>query len=269
MKTTFATICLNEAEFIGANIRQHLEHCDEWLFVEGACKGYPPDRVSPEGLSTDGTADIIRSFNSPKIRLIQHGWTNADGEAAKSELRNRYAELVDHGGIVLVIDADEFLSHASMRMLLSALESMPGHGSFRIPHIHAWKHPLQIITGGYADVPHDRAYRWIPGSRYVNHNHPEFDGRTLQSMDYRKCERVLLTATDGMRIYQPEPFWFHVGFCKSPENVCDKNTMYANRGEASTRPRTTEFRKAWFTDELPPGCKLHPFAFAALPESLQ
>lgn len=254
MQVIFGSIVLNEAEYILANLQQHYAYCDHWIIVEGADRRYPRDRVDEHGFSTDGTADIIRWFPDPdeKIIFIRHGW--ADN---KCELRNRYAAMA-HDDAVVVIDADEFLTHRSMEVLLDRLKHAVTPASIQIPHIHLWKDRQTVITGGYYDVPHDRAYRWANGCSYLdNHNDPCLsDGRPLRTLpSYRRHLRLLEPMFNGWT--HDEPFWLHFGFCKRAENIGDKNAYYLNRGEASTRPETTRCRAAWFSDEVPPGCELH------------
>lgn len=255
MKVTFCSIVLNEAEYLGLNLAQHYRYCDEWIVVEGADRRYPTDRVTPDGLSTDRTADVVRLFPDPtgKIKFIQHGWA-----ANKCELRNRYAELADDG-VLIVFDADEFLTDHDLSWLLNACSRLPGPGSVRIPHVHFWKSAGRIITGGYYDVPHDRAYRWQRGCRYLdNHNHPALPGGTLlQSLHYERHDRDLKYEAETGAYFHPSPCFLHFGFAKSSANIADKNAYYLNRGEATTRPETSRDRAAWFANQLPPNCETH------------
>lgn len=251
--TTFGSIILNEAEYIEANIRQHVAHCDRWVIVEGADRRYPSTRVSSDGLSTDGTAEIAERLAAefPQIVFVQHGWADD-----KSELRNRYAELAADG-VLIVFDADEFLTHQSLEVLKARCANLRGPGSVRIPHVHFWHDTTQIITGGYYDIPHDRAYQWLKGCRYLdNHNNPHLpDGTALQHANYQRHDRELVPVRGGWT--HQGPAWLHFGFVKDARNIADKNAYYLNRGEATTRPGTTRDRRAWFEDELPPGCQLH------------
>ena len=254
MKTTFCSIVINEAEYLGLNLAQHYRYCDEWIVVEGADRRYPSERVTADGLSTDRTADIVRSFPDAagKIKFIQHGWA-----ADKCELRNRYAELADDG-VLIVFDADEFLTGRDLCWLLNRCSRLPCPGSVRIPHVHFWKSSRRIITGGYYDVPHDRAYQWRRGCRYTdNHNHPTMpDGRLLQSLHYERHDRDLQYEHETGSYHHSSPCWLHFGFAKAAESIADKNAYYVNRGEQVTRPETTRDRAAWFQDQLPPNCEV-------------
>ncbi len=267
MKTTFCSILLNEAEYIGRNLAQHYDACDQWFIVEGADRRYPSDRVTKDGLSTDGTAEIVRGFPDPlgKITFIQHGWADD-----KCELRNRYARLAE-SGVLIVFDADEFLTHADLAWLIDRTSRLDGPGSVRIPHVHFWKHPRQVIVGGYYDVPHDRAYRWLWGGRYIdNHNHPclPIAGKQLNQVRHVTHDRQFSFEDETGAVAHGGPAWLHFGFAKSAENIADKNAYYLNRGEAASRPETTESRAAWFAEKLPRMCRVLPWV-GKLPEVFQ
>lgn len=243
MLTTIGMIVLNEADLIAANLSNHYSMADKIIVVEGADRRFP--NATEDGLSTDDTAEIVQSFPDPdrKITFIQHGWADD-----KSDLRNRYCGLAEDG-ILIAVDADEFLSPRSAEGLIKELEKLPGPGCVRIHHIHLWKTLDQSITGGYYSVPHNRAYRWIKGCRHPHgeHNHPSTpDGKLL----FKHRTKVIT----------PGPYWLHLGFCKPPDQIEAKNVFYVNRGEATSRPGTTKDRAAWFDESTPEGCTLHSYS---------
>ena len=247
MKIALASIFLNEAQYLEASIRQHIGYCDKWVLVEGADRRYPTRSVSPNGLSTDGSSDLATRLAEENVKIIyiKHGWA-----ADKCELRNRYAERLHDYEIVIVVDIDEFLTYRSMELLLSQLKRLRGVGVVRIPHIHLWKDANHLITGGYWDVPHDRAYRWCKGAIYSdNHNHPYVGSVLLRDMSTRCYNRRLCPAQGG--VTHQEPFFLHYGNCKPPAAIEDKNKYYISRGEDVTRPNTTRSRAAWFAEQTP------------------
>lgn len=255
MRVTFGSIVLNEEQYILANLQQHYDFCDEWIIVEGADVLYPADRLTGCGLSVDKTAEIIRDFASthPKIQFIQQGWAQD-----KSALRNRYADRAKDG-ILVVLDIDEFLTHASLTKVIAELQHWPSPGCLRIPHVHLWKNTSQIITGSYYDIPHNRCYRWPEETRYMdNHNHPaDFTGTPLHSRRLQRRDRSLQPRGD--QFTHDAPFFLHYGFVKDPVEIAAKNQYYRNRGEVKTRPETTTARAAWFADETPPHCDVKPW----------
>jgi len=190
---------------------------------------------------------------------VAHGWAQS-----KVELRNRYAELVDDCDVLIVVDTDEFLTHTSMRLLLQLLKKLPGPGTVRIPHVHFWHAFDQIITGHYWDVPHDRAYRWKKGARYLrDHNHPELHGQLIRDINPRVIPRQMVT--NGEAVSYPNPVWLHFANCKPADMVADKNAYYLARGECQTRPKTVISREAYFQETLPEGLKTWKWA-GDLPE---
>jgi len=260
MKTCFCSIVLNEQEFLYQNLLQHYSLCDEWIIVEGCCKDYPTHNVTSEGLSGDATAEIIKSFPDPdnKIKFIQYGFTEKDGEHGKSELRNQYAARIEETCVVVVIDADEFYLQAQLKEIIKVMKSGL-YSCWRIPQLHFWRDLEHIIVGGYFNVPHNRVYNWRAPLLYEgNHNHPEFPGGP-----YRKSDRSLNLTRKGASISVPH--CFHLGFAKGSDNMRDKTDYYLNRGEKATRPETSQCREAWFNGRLPLQCEVLSWA-GDLPE---
>jgi hypothetical protein len=261
---TLAAICLNEEDFIGHWLEYHYDSFDRIVICEGAAWNYPPDRVTHGGLSRDATAQIIRDFpdSQEKIKFIQHGWSGryvGPGTAidprvpAKMELRNVYAQHIE-SGYAFTLDIDEFLHPYYIQRLVAEMEIWPDIGAFAIPQLHLWQTTRQFITGGYADVPHFRLYRWKAGSRYlVNHNWPSGPDGALVTSVYK---RPGLSLTDGRL---SAPAIIHYGFCEPKQAMEEKNRYYLIRGEGDTRPWTSEFRAAALSGAVPRGCVVRPY----------
>lgn len=254
MRVTLGMIVLNEAEYLARNLLQHYPLVDQIIVVEGADRLYPKSRVTINGLSIDGTAEIIRSFPDPdrKITPIQHGWTTDRGAQAKTELRNRYLELCKPG-LLAVIDADEFYRREDFAEIIRKVHESSSLNAWRYPIVHFWRTDKQFITGGYYDVPHTRFWRIRGGERYVrDHNIPERNGVYLNRLGAYEHERHIRTFLDT-NYYVAAPCCYHYGFCKAPQNMLDKTDYYQARGEGNTRRRTTQSRAAWFRpdSELP------------------
>jgi len=268
MSIDFGTILLNENNFIGLNILQHYHLCNSWTLVEGACQGYPKRKVSPVGLSLDNCASQIRLFPDPsnKLRFVQHGWTVCDGEAAKSEMRNRYLESCS-SDLLLVIDADEFYLEKNIIQAVHVFKDKDVHAA-TLPQVHFWKTTDKFITGEYYDVAHTRFFRNHPGMKYVsNHNFPELGGQFIHKLGTYKFPRTIKKTIDEKYEYL-EPSCFHMGFAKDHEDMRDKSDYYINRGEATTRKATTDSRAAWFDDNLPEKCLLRPWG-GTIPEAIK
>lgn len=268
---TIGMIVLNEREYLRQNLLQHYPLANKIIIVEGADPLYPKAALTKDGLSTDGTADIVRRFPDPKkkITFIQHGWAKEAGAQAKCELRNRYLQGLHHG-LLAVIDADEFYTAEDFHTIVEHCREDTANWAWTYPFLHFWKGHKQFITGGYYDIPHTRFWRVWPGMRYKqNHNWPERQGKVL--LQYGHQRRALLYETREDGSCRPiGPTGYHFGFAKPVASVRDKTDYYRNRGECQTRPATIASREAWFlgTDEpLPSGLALHRFG-GLLPFSL-
>jgi hypothetical protein len=263
---TLGMIVLNEEELIAKTIRQHYNLVDRIVIVEGADPLYPKHRVTADGLSVDRTAENIRDFPDPdkKIRFIQHGWATSNGDQAKCELRNRYAQETPDG-LLAVVDADEAYRHDDFREIVATAEAETKIWAWSYPFLHFWHDTTQFITGGYYDVGHIRFWRWEHGMRYrLNHNFPERQGRFAQRFGHHQYHRRIFGHSGGFGI--AGPVGYHFGFCKSRQNIRDKTDYYRNRGECVSRPQTIASREAWFDEQLPEGLKLWPFG-GQLPEA--
>jgi len=254
------SIFLNEEKFIWKNLSNHYDFVNSWYIVEGACKGYPPQRVTKEGQSIDLSFLKLSLFPDPlkKIRYFEHGWTKASGEEAKSELRNNYLRGLHHE-VLAVIDIDEFYSKTAFDHAIRKIEE--GYSGVVIPQMHLWKNIKEFITGGYYDISHMRFFKGDKALRYVsNHNFPETTGgKRLDMISKFKFERSLKTLSNGDIEWQ-QPFCVHCGFIKDHEDMKDKTEYYVNRGEEKSRPITSQSRAAWFDENLPSDCKVRPHA---------
>lgn len=263
IKISFGSILLNEQKFIGANLCQHYDFCDEWILVEGACKEYPERKVTVDGLSLDKTKLIIDLFPDPKSKItyIQYGWTNVDGEHAKSELRNEYISRAK-GQYLVVVDADEFYEVDDLKTGISDLELDFNKFAIVFPQVHFWKDMKSFITGEYYDISHTRFYKNLPGMKYIrNHNFPELNGKFVHEMGQFKYPRKIIEDKNIKESYYFDgPKCYHMGFAKDFEDMRDKTDYYLARGEATTRISTTSSRAAWFDGDLPDKCRLRSWA---------
>lgn len=257
LKVSASTIMLNEAKFIGLNLINHYELCDEWVLVEGTCKGYPDRKVTKEGFSLDSTAVqvILYPDRHNKIRYIRYGWTSKGGEDAKSELRNQYLRYIK-GDVLWVIDADEFYSPKDVHYVMNKFQSDRDLTAYTLPQVHFWKGLNNFIIGGYYDISHTRFFKNIPGMKYVsNHNFPEINKIKLNQIKISKHNRVIKDSVENSKKYEG-PRCYHLGFAKDADDMADKTQYYLNRGEEKTRKKTTASRAGWFNDDLPVECKI-------------
>jgi hypothetical protein len=105
MKISGFTIVRNAVKFsypVVASIRSILPICDEFIVNVGD--------------SEDGTLDLIRSINSPKIRIIQSSWDMGQGSSVLSEETNRALKEC-RGDWAFYLQSDEVIHEADLDRL--------------------------------------------------------------------------------------------------------------------------------------------------------
>lgn len=273
-KFSVCIIALNESEYIEYNLKQIYDWdcCHEIIIVEGSVQLYPKEHLSPDGLSGDGTTKILKDFPDPQNKITYVSGTFKD----KVEQRNEYAKRVS-GTHVLVLDADEFYATDSLEQLKRDVMENPSAELFafnfsqnpaRRTYYHLWYNFKQHVVGGYWDVPHNRIYKWEPGTKYTgaDHNHPtKPNGQKLIRYNVKTVETKAICV--------------HTGFAKIVENQKDKNQFYVNRGEGKEKDPAMRKRRQMYVDcrlayetwkpnkTLPHGAKILPYTLT-LPESL-
>lgn len=273
-KVSVCIIALNEAEYITHTLRQIYDWdcCHEIIIVEGSVSLYPKENLSKEGLSGDGTTALIQAFPDPKNKITYVNGVFSD----KIAQRNEYAKRVT-GTHVLVLDADEFYTHESLDLLKEDIQNNPDAELFTFnfssdltkrTYYHLWYSFKDHVIGGYWNIPHNRIYKWTPGTKYTgeDHNHPtKPDGTKLQAQFIRAVETRAIC--------------IHTGFAKSIVNQKDKNIFYVSRGEGKEKDPKIRARRQMYVDcrkayetwkpgmVLPHDSKVLSFSLA-LPEAL-
>lgn len=267
MKIQLCSILLNEVEWLEANHRQHREWpgLANWTLVECCDRTYAacnPSLVTAEGLSTDGTTDLLDDIarRDPRVTVIHHGWMDHPNlEQAKCVGRNRYlqhAEAVKPDWLA-VIDIDEMYAFNHQAHICDLLATLPPWDACAIiRQRHIWRPPSvaytplfsQEVVGGYWAVPHCRFWRWQPGLRHkANHNWLETADGQLQN---KLVSRLHLVAGT--------PDCVHLGFASKGRHA--KSAYYRARGETLSRRTYVDCRSAhevWKPgDQLPHGAKV-------------
>ena len=149
MKISVSMITLNEAR----HIERALSSCtfaDEIVVVDGG--------------STDGTIEILKSFE--KVKIIEHPWNGHFGEQRQISLEHC------SGDWIVRLDADEVFSEEFEKGIRALLESTPPEVvGYRVrkcnlvgnEHFYARNHDR------FEDTP--RIFRRLPGVRWVKHVH--------------------------------------------------------------------------------------------------
>lgn len=262
-KIVLATLVLNEMEWLPRLYEQHKNWpgMTDWIFVEAADAVYAnsnPDRVSPMGLSVDGTTDFLRELREKdsRVKYIPYGITShLDPAQGKVPARQAYIDLIPdlkkRPDYLMVVDADEFYTRRHQDIISRMY--IPGRLIGCVfPQRHIWKpeastEPLfsQEVVGAYWSIPHCRMWRYTLGMSYNrgNHNTPfsAKDGRCLR-MDSNTRNR------NGTI-----PECIHLGFASSLINRAAKHRYYIDRGEGKVDKRSmyVDCRRAF--EEWSPG----------------
>lgn len=229
-RLTIAMIVLNEVEFIEYNLRQHYAVADEILILEGADRRYPNHLVTKDGMSKDGTTEMIENFPDPdnKIQYFQMGWTT------KNDMAKLYIQYVRDGWL-LRIDGDEFYSRQSLKNIKTHMKKTK-HDCLIYPAFHLWKGCTHHMTGGFYSVPHMKLMRITPGCNF------DLDHVRLC---YRNGKQYLAGHTTAS-LWTPDIEMIHLGFArKNEERVATNLQYYKNVGETQTRPEYIRARSMW------------------------
>lgn len=260
MSVLLATLCLNEMEWLPKLYLQHRNWpgLARWVFVEAADTVYAaqnPERVTPEGLSVDGTSGCLRALAEvdPRVTYIAHGFTShARAEAGKIAARQRYLEIAEEvrPNYVIVLDADEFYTRLDQERLPNLMDRFRSYWAFTFPRREIWRPPScidqplfsQEVVGGFWQIPCCHWWRWSPGLHYDDcHNTPkDIYGRYLNN-------KLFQLHGGGSRICEEVPQMIHLGFAARREDRLAKNAYYAARGERRDKMRKwyVESRARW------------------------
>lgn len=243
-KLCIGTLILNEMEWLPKLVEQHLnwEGLVHWVFVEAADSIYAkvnPTRVSPQGLSVDGTTETLERLAllyPDKITHIKFGFTQStDPAQGKCQARSAYLTEFEkyRPDYFMVVDADEFYTQSNQNSINEwAEQKLSVFTGATFKHLEVWYPPylrdlnsplfeLEVI-GGFWGIPYCRAWKWYSGLQYrANHNTPEFNSGQLLDGRLERCENRLNS-----------PYMVHLGFASQLESRAAKNRYYENRGEA-------------------------------------
>lgn len=277
-RLVLCTLALNEIEHLPRLYAQHRDWPGlvRWVFVEAADAVYAavnPGRVTPAGLSTDGTSAFLSDLaaRDERVTYIPHGLSaHRDPAQGKCAARQRYLDAAnaDRPDFLAVVDADEFYPREMQGRINEILTTTVNAWGWCFRHREIWHPPTtdgppfaSEVTGGFWDIPYCRFWRWFPGLEYRdNHNTPS---RPRYGALDRRLARY--DSDDAM------PYMVHMAFASRLASRQAKHRYYETRGESADRKRKwyTESRAAWETwrpgDELPNGAKVIPYT-GTIPE---
>lgn len=208
-------IVLNEADYIFQSLMSIYDVVDHIVIVEGATQYAVRDFVSAQGLSTDGTPQLIQAFidhvdKKKKVKWVRAGWAQT-----KTNLRNRTLEHVPRGtNYLLKIDGDELYFPQEIKAAVQAMRESDALMA-TAQHLMFWGSTHRILKpaghGNQWYVP--VLFRYLPGMYYADHVLPQINGLVSYDSD---PDRVLSP---------PELTLYHFGY------VGDRRKLVARRWE--------------------------------------
>lgn len=181
---------LNEVKFLPYSVRSFVKckAVKSIVLVEGCAHTYPKDRVTSQGLSTDGssTLAIDLAAESDKVEYIPVGWVNT-----KAELQNRGFHVIrarlGEAAIFMLAGADELYHAVELERLQQCFRANPKAKQVVYPFFHFWWRPDLVASGSSWDALMHRAYR-RPGlpMKFAHHASPPADcgrGPKIHALD--------------------------------------------------------------------------------------
>ena len=156
MSLCVALKVFNEIEYISYAISQFYNTADRLLILEG-CDSYmriSTDRVTSEGLSVDGTTEVISSFPDPdgKIEHIKLGFYQEEEECWQRMLLD-----MKKGDVLWTAAADEFFFSEDIQIVKRILEEGK-YLTARFPFRTYWHDFYHVLRGGGWDNELARAF---------------------------------------------------------------------------------------------------------------
>jgi len=253
---------INENLWLKTSIDSVYPFVDKIVIVEG-CDSFMKqaigDRVTEEGLSVDGTTEMIKSYpdNGGIIKHIPLGFVKGD----ESDLWNAYLNECKLGDWCWSIDGDEVYSASQAQKMVDLMKA-DEYETIRINLHNLWHDIEHRIIGGGWNTKHERAVKIVtegmyykmlsdallPDGRDVSQggkNYYDEDFYLVHFSYIRDKQKMLEKMCWQLRMYEKwdtHPKWFHVRKTfKSPEKYLQKNHV-------------------WFTEYLEEGHKVIDYA---------
>lgn len=161
---TVAYICLNENNILfKASLESVVNKFDEILIIDGG--------------STDGTLNLIDSFNNPKIKVIHNKWVGSDGLQRTQYLKHAT------GDWILALDCDEVISDNGIEMYNYAnQDKFDCYDTHMVHFVYNLAYVDSTVAGGPAASPDyehfvpRRFFKRAPNVWYPFNQHPVLQG---------------------------------------------------------------------------------------------
>ena len=240
---------INENLWLKTSIDSIYPFVDKVVIVEG-CDAFMKqaigERVTEEGLSVDGTTEMIRSYpdTAKKIKHIPLGFIEGD----ESELWNTYLNECKVGDWCWSIDGDEVYPESEAQKMVELINS-DKYETIKINLHNLWHTIDQRIVGGGWWTVHERAVKIVEEGMYYkilsdvrlpdgsdlshrgkNYRVDDKDFFLVHFSYIRDRKKMLEKMCWQLRMYEKwdtHPKWHHVRESfKSPEKFLQKNHVW-------------------------------------------
>jgi len=219
-KFSFVMIALNAMPFIEYSLKSVYDFAHEIIIVEGAVENCM-FAANPDGSSTDGTVEFIKSFPDPqkKITLVQGRWPE------KCEMQNEALRHVS-GDYIWLIDSDEVYRCQDLEKIKEILKSDSSITQVNFIPDSFWKGFDYIFVSSkfFEDWCHcRRLFKYVPGAMFTTHRPP--------TMVWPGCDRTTeqMNLLDGTTTRQMGIIFYHYSYVLDKQ-VKQKIELYNRYG---------------------------------------
>ena len=259
-RVSFGIIVFNGEPFTRYCLRALYPYAHEIIVVEGGHEGTAAV-ATPDGHSTDGTLEAIRTFIAEedlghKVKLVTRDgfWPMTDELGRRRTAQSRAYAALATGDYLWQVDIDEFYLPEDMTRVLELLATHPEITQVSFPFIDFWSRPAYKLGSSRLLRRNEvhRLFKWGEGYTYVTHQPPivhDDAGRDLRTLNWVRPET---TARMGivMRHYShllPSQMEqkAHVYRSQDPTGLGDSLTWFRDSYQTLRRPYRVERHYYW------------------------
>jgi len=212
-KISVCLIVYNEEQILKYTLPKMVEFADTMIIIEG----------SPEGVSTDKTAEIILNNMNEKViykrgkfgdHTLENNWDKVQ--------RNEYLKYINTEWMMLW-DADEAYLDEDLEEIRRIINDYDNIVQVNYDYLHFWENCEQYIT--------DDNKHWGIPCHHVNIFRPGFHYKDITTCLCDENGKYLVHYDASQRFYSPKIKLYHYSRVMSKEKQFMKDERYRKRGE--------------------------------------
>ena len=248
---SFVMCVFNGVDWIDQVIESVYDEAHEIIVVEGAVDWWAEQCDADDGMSTDGTHEILMKWaDLDDSKVKYYGPMRFHN---KAPLRQFAVDQVDHANVVAgkcvywILDADEAYTASGLAAMRRTVFENQGVKLFQPRMVSYWRDVFHNVTGSNWDMLHTKVIVWEVGDHYdtgVNrHNEPmDAVGRGLHiSRDYYRPD-------NGHSLIVDECAMHHLGHALRNPDAQELKSDYYRHIDGSH-----------FADRVRPGVTVHDY----------